>query len=67
MPIQLRSQAIHTMSFECELYLQNIKSQMYSDEYCMRYEVYHQLQIDEGLKQICPYLVNWIQSEVRCS
>ena len=37
---------------------------MYSDDYSLKYEVYHQLQIDEGLKQICPYLVNWIQQEV---
>ena len=63
-PIQLRSQSIHTLSSECELYLQNIKSRMYSDDYSLKYEVYHQLQIDEGLKQICPYLVNWIQQEV---
>ena len=63
-PIQLRSQSIHTLSFECELYLQNIKSRMYSDAYSLKYEVYHQRQIAEVMKQICPYLVNWIQQEV---
>lgn len=62
--IQLRSPSIHTLSFECELYLKNIKSSMFSNELFKKTEIYHQLQVDQGLKQILPYLINWIQTEV---
>lgn len=61
--IQLLSQSIHLLSFECELYLKNIKDRMYIVD-GKNTEIFHQLQIDDGLKQICPYLVHWIQSKV---
>lgn len=63
--IQLHKPSIHTLSFECELYLNNIKSTMFEDKTSKRSVVYHQLQVDCGLKQILPYLINWIQSEVQ--
>ncbi|CBK23396.2 uncharacterized protein [Blastocystis hominis] len=59
--VQLLSQSIHSLSFECELYLKKIKSRLYSSEE-ENTEVFHQLQTDEGLNQICPYLVDWVQS-----
>lgn len=62
--IQLLSQSIHLLSFECELYLKNIKDRMYIVD-GKNTEIFHQLQIDDGLKQICPYLVHWIQSKVQ--
>ena len=61
--VQLLSQSIHSLSFECELYLKKIKSRLYSPEE-ENTEVFHQLQTDEGLNQICPYLVDWVQSTV---
>ena len=61
--VQLLSQSIHSLSFECELYLKKIKSRLYSSEE-ENTEVFHQLQTDEGLNQICPYLVDWVQSTV---
>lgn len=61
--VQLLSQSIHPLTFECELYLKKIKSRLYSPEE-ENTEVFHQLQTDEGLNQLCPYLVNWIQSTV---
>ena len=61
--VQLLSQSIHSLSFECELYLKKIKSRLYSPE-AENTEIFHQLQTDEGLKQICPYLVEWLQSTV---
>ena len=66
MDLQLRNPSIHTLSFECELYLKNIKATMFSNDILKKTEIYHQLQLDPGLKQILPYLINWIQSEV-CS
>lgn len=62
--VQLRSPSIHILSFECELYLKNIKVSMFANELFKKTEIYHQLQVDQGLKQILPYLVNWIQTEV---
>ena len=64
--VQLLNQSVrsvHSLSFECELYLKKIKSRLYSPEE-ENTEVFHQLQTDEGLNQICPYLVSWIQSTV---
>lgn len=64
--VQLLSQStrsVHSLSFECELYLKKIKSRLYSSEE-ENTEVFHQLQTDEGLNQICPYLVDWVQSTV---
>ena len=64
--VQLLNQSVrsvHSLSFECELYLKKIKSRLYSPEE-ENTEVFHQLQTDEGLNQLCPYLVNWIQSTV---
>ena len=37
---------------------------MFSDSNTAKGEMYHQLHVDDGLKQILPYLVNWIQNEV---
>ena len=37
---------------------------MFSDSSMVKGEMYHQLHVDDGLKQILPYLVNWIQNEV---
>lgn len=60
----MRDSSIHSLSFECELYLNTIKTRMFSDNNTTKGEMYHQLHVDDGLKQILPYLVNWIQSEV---
>lgn len=62
--ISVRDPSVHSLSFECELYLKNIKVRMFSEDDAQKAEMYHQIHIDEGLKQICPYLVSWIQSEV---
>ena len=62
--ISLRNSSIHSLSFECELYLNNIKTRMFSTNSTAKAEMYHQIHVDEGLKQILPYLVHWIQSEV---
>lgn len=62
--ISVRDSSIHSLSFECELYLNTIKTRMFSDSNTTKGEMYHQLHVDDGLKQILPYLVNWIQSEV---
>lgn len=37
---------------------------MFSDSNTAKGEMYLQLHVDDGLKQILPYLVNWIQNEV---
>lgn len=37
---------------------------MFSNNSTAKAEMYHQIHVDEGLKQILPYLVHWIQSEV---
>lgn len=60
----MRDSSIHSLSFECELYLNTIKTRMFSDSNTAKGEMYHQLHVDDGLKQILPYLVNWIQNEV---
>ena len=62
--ISVRDSSIHSLSFECELYLNTIKTRMFSDSSMVKGEMYHQLHVDDGLKQILPYLVNWIQNEV---
>ena len=64
MDVQLRNPSIHSLSFESELYLKTIKSHMSCGDNYLKTAIYHQLQTDDGLKQICPYLVNWIQTEV---
>ena len=64
MDISVRDSSIHSLSFECELYLNTIKTRMFSDSNTAKGEMYHQLHVDDGLKQILPYLVNWIQNEV---
>lgn len=65
--ISFHDASIHSLSFECELFLKNIKSRMFSNNTIVKAEMYHQLHFDEGLKQILPYLVNWIQNEVNIS
>ncbi|KNB41929.1 transcription initiation factor TFIID subunit [Blastocystis sp. subtype 4] len=62
--ISLRNSSIHSLSFECELYLNNIKTRMFSTNSTAKAEMYHQIHVDEGLKQILPYLVHWIQSSI---
>ena len=56
--------SLRNSSIECELYLNNIKTRMFSTNSTAKAEMYHQIHVDEGLKQILPYLVHWIQSEV---
>lgn len=38
---------------------------MYETKLSRKTTIYHQLQVDQGLKQILPYCINWIQEEVQ--
>ena len=62
--MRIRDSSIHKLSFECELYLSKIKSYMFSKKYSEKANLYYQIQVDKGLGQILPYLVNWIQTDV---
>lgn len=62
--MRVRDSSIHNLSFECELYLSKIKSYIFSKKYSEKANLYHQIQVDKGLGQILPYLVNWIQTSV---
>ena len=63
--VSIHDSTVHTLSFECELYLSKIKSYMVSKRYEEQARIYHQIHIDKGLGQILPYVVNWIQTTVR--
>ena len=62
--MSIHDSTVHTLSFECELYLSKIKSYMVSKQYEERARMYHQIHIGKGLGQILPYIVNWIQTTV---